>query len=142
MDEFGFVRYITSKAVSIVVEPAIIITNNELVVKKASARFRTVFVDGGIEDVLRKVRDSIHRGHVLLTHPLSGSIKPNETPYKTVLISETNGETIDIDSLRIIEQSIGSVDKFLHDVPTPEWPERIADDFRLIDYDLVRDLIS
>lgn len=33
-----------------------------------------------------KVRDRIHEGHLLLSHPLSGSVKPNETPYKSVMI--------------------------------------------------------
>lgn len=130
------------KAGSIMVEPAIIITNNELVLEKASKQFQTVFVDGSIMNVLYKVRDYIHRGHVLLTHPLSGSVKPNETPYKTVLISRNNGQTIDIDSLKIIESSIQSVEKFLHNVSTPAWPEGIMEDFRLIDFDLVSDLIE
>ncbi len=61
-------------------------------------------------DVLKYVRDRIHEGHKLLTHPLSGSVKPNETVYKTIMISDKQ-EVLDFDSLKLIEESIATAKK-------------------------------
>ena len=124
------------------VEPLIIITNNPMVMDKMSNRFETVFVDGMLMDVLKHVRDYVHKGHRLLTHPLSGSIKPNVTPYKTVLISYINGKTTDIESLSVIESSIHTAEKLMQSKEIPKWPEKVLDDFSLIDYDLIYHAIN
>lgn len=64
-----------------------IVTNNPLVVRELTGQYTVEFVDGTYHDVLVALRDQIHKGHRLYSHPLSGSVKPNETPYKSVLIS-------------------------------------------------------
>ena len=69
----------------------ILVTNNPLVEAQYSSRFRVVFLDTNLAGVLTHVRDCVHKGHKLLTHPLSGSVKPNETPYKSVLLSAAAG---------------------------------------------------
>lgn len=118
-------------------EKARVITNNSMVVQQMGGKFFIEFIDGGLMDVLKAVRDYIHKGHKLLTHPLMGSVKPNETPFKTVLISMVNGETIDMDSLNLIENSIQTAEKFIRIKKTPNWTEKILEDFRLIDFDLI-----
>ncbi len=82
--------------------------------------------------VLEAVRDRIHQGHRLLTHPLAGSVKPNENPYRSVVISQEVGE-LDFASLEIIESAIVTVRRFLRDRPIPDWPETILLDFQHID---------
>lgn len=124
------------------VDPVLIVTNNKMVVDKAGDRYNIEFVEGTLMDVLRLVRDYVHKGHRILTHPLSGSVKPNETPYKTVLISRANGQTIDMDSLLLIEDSIMTAEKFLKEKGTPDWPDEILSDFRFIDYDLISYVIN
>jgi hypothetical protein len=54
----------------------------------------------------------IHKGAKLITHPLMGSIKPNETPFRSIIVSEGEGTSLDIESLVIIESSIASAEKF------------------------------
>ena len=124
------------------IDPGIIITNNVMTKDKINKKFKIIFIEGELIEVLILTRDYIHKGHRLLTHPLMGSIKPNETPYKTVLISKANGETIDMDSLIIIESSIHTTEKFLNIKKTPNWPQNILDDFSLIDYDLIYNAIN
>jgi len=119
------------------IEPSIIVTNNQMIIEKLKDEYEILCVDGTLMDVLKKVRDYIHRGHRLLTHPLSGSVKPNETPYKTVLISRFNGETIDVNSLSLIENSICTAEKFIKMKNTPNWTPKILEDFKLIDFDLI-----
>ncbi len=119
----------------------ILITNNRYIWDKYKEHMEVLY-DEDIDymGILELVRDKIHKGHILLTHPLSGSIKPNETPYKTIMISKEIGE-LDMDSLNIIEESIYTARKFLKNRPTPNWTERVLDDFRTIDLSLVDNIM-
>ncbi len=120
----------------------IIITNNPYVKDKYEDEFKLVYLeDKGLLDVMEYVREKIHEGHILKTHPLSGSVKPNETPYKTILISESKGQ-LDMDSLAIIEESIISARKFQEIEKTPLWTESVLDDFRVIDLSLIENVIE
>ena len=69
-----------------------------------------------------------------LTHPLSGSVKPNETPYKSVIVSKEMG-AIDTGNLMIIENAIQACGKFQNkkDHYSPE----VYEDFQLIDWTLL-----
>ena len=115
---------------------AVVITNNLKVKQKYDKEYNVEFVDGSLLDVLIMVRDRIHEGHKLLTHPLAGSIKPNETPYKSVLISCNKGD-LDLDSLLMISSNIETVQKFINIKRPIEWKEKILEDFMVIDLDLI-----
>ena len=120
----------------------ILITNNEYVYVKYKDEFEIIYREEFTYlDVLEYVRDKVHNGHELLTHPLSGSVKPNETPYKTIMISDKK-DVLDFNSLKIIEDSIETFKKFRTNKPTPNWPESILDDFRVIDLSLIDNAIS
>lgn len=82
----------------------LIITNNPQVPEKLS-HLEVLSVEGSVLDLYIRVRDHIHKGHSLITHPLSGSLKPGKIPYKSVILS---GERQDLDliSLQLIESSI------------------------------------
>ncbi len=115
---------------------AVVITNNPEVKRKYDKEYSVKFIDGSLLDVLIVVRDKIHEGHKLLTHPLAGSVKPNETPYKSVLISYDK-EDLDLDSLIMISSSIETVQKFINIKKPIKWEEKILKDFREIDLDLI-----
>lgn len=119
------------------IEPIIVITNNPMSKENLGNRYVTEFVDGSTIEVLKKVRDYIHKGHTLLTHPLMSSIKPNETPYRTVIISKNKKITIEPDSLKYIEEGIYATEKFIEKFGIANWNEKILEDFQLIDYDLI-----
>lgn len=115
----------------------ILITNNTLVRDEYQDDMEVVYLDSlDFLEVLTIVRDKVHVGHRLLTHPLTGSVKPNETPFKSVIISEEIGE-MDFDSLHMIEQSTLTAKKFLDQKKIKNWPEEILKDFRTIDYSLI-----
>ena len=119
----------------------LIVTNNKLVVRNYSA-YPILFVEGGIYNVLEKVKKAIvDQKKTLFTHPLSSSLKPNETVYKTIILSSTSGQYVDLGSLELIENAINVCDKFKKNSSTPVWPGKILDDFALIDYDLVNNII-
>lgn len=95
----------------------------------------------GYLDVLYKVRGFIHLGHTLLTHPLSGSIKPSETPYKSVVLSEKPGK-LDYQSMEIIEDSIGMAKQMIDGSRKRVYTDKIRDDFQLVDYTLLKNALE
>ena len=116
----------------------IILTNNPDV--EESLKDKNVLrIDGTYRDVLIRARDLVHQGHRLLTHPLMGSLKPNETPYRTIAVSSEKS-ALDTDSLLLIENAIETFDKFAQ-VTRPDrginTPERMLADFRMIDLSLI-----
>ncbi|NLY44951.1 MAG: GrdX protein [Tissierella sp.] len=120
----------------------ILITNNYKVYKKYRDHIDITYDQNFTYlEILEYTRDKIHQGHELLTHPLSGSIKPNETPYKSILISKKrNG--LDFNSLSIIEESIKTTEKFLNDKITPNWTDKVLEDFKVIDLSLIENVID
>lgn len=119
------------------IEPVIIVTNNPMSREKLSDNHAIDYIEGGTMDVFKAVRDYIHMGHKLLTHPLMSSIKPNETPYRTVVISKGKGEAVDMQSLNYIEEGIYATEKFTKKFGIPNWNEQVLEDFQVIDYDLI-----
>lgn len=89
----------------------LIVSNNPLVRDTYQDKYNVEYFDVNYVDLLNKVKNYCEEGHKILSHPLSGSVKPKETPYKSVLVSKNKGE-IDINSLRIIINSLDSCDKF------------------------------
>jgi len=121
----------------------ILITNNVIVYERFGDPNKTknlkecIYLNGGTyKEVLEKVRKMIHGGHELLTHPLSGSIKPNETPYRSVLVSAAAG-ILDFDSLRIIEESIQTAEKFMAIAKPRNYSEKHHNDFMTIDFHVI-----
>ena len=123
----------------------ILVTNNPLVQAQYQDDFRVIFLDTDLIGVLTHTRDKIHNGHQLLTHPLSGSLKPNESPYKSVLLTEeikqpdpqskTNQHPkTDTQSVTIIEESIITAKKF----PQKTIPEEHLKDMQTVDLSLIR----
>lgn len=118
-----------------------IITNNNKVYEKYKNDYSINFIDGGFKDVLIITRNKIHEGYELLTHPLSSSIKPNETPYKSIIISDNKGN-INYDSLIIIENSIIAYDKFNNMKVYNNYSEKIIEDFKLIDLTVLESALN
>ena len=68
---------------------AILITNNDRVYDKYKDKLDCIYAKD-YEDTLIKVRDHVYEKHQLLTHPQASSLKPNQTPYRSVLIYPTD----------------------------------------------------
>ena len=110
----------------------IIITNNDMVYNKYKDQYNIELYDCSIKDIMLKVRDRIHEGFKMLTHPLSSSIKPNESLYKSIMISDEKS-ILDYDSLLIIENGIMTCDKFNKIKYNIVYTDKIIEDFKLID---------
>jgi hypothetical protein len=113
----------------------IVVTNNPLVIKKLVG-YEVDYHQTCYLGVLVKVRDRVHLGHALLTHPLAGSVKPNDTPYRSVVMSREAGSLIE-SALSIIEDSIETYKKFSKRSDKGVYSESVLMDFQYIDYDLI-----
>ena len=111
-----------------------IITNNPLVVRCLGDYYQIEYHEISFREILVKVRDLVYEGYELHTHPIAGSVKPNETPYKSIVVSKKK-KTFNMEHAELCANAIITFDKF-----TPiGWtlPERILQDFQLIDYTLL-----
>ena len=76
-------------------------------------------------DILDIVKKKLQNGYELSTHPLCGSIKPNETPYRSILI--TKAKELDVNGIIIIDEAIETYKKFQNNMKTPLWIDRVLD---------------
>lgn len=129
----------------------LIVTNNKKVNEAYGQGERNFSVDYipyqvgvGYDIVLQKSREYLHKGgYKLETHPLSGSVKPNETPFKTVVLSLRPTKDLDMDGLMIMEDSIATFSKFRKKQDQIyDWPEKILEDFSEIDFSLITGAIE
>ena len=91
-------------------------------------------------DILDIVKKKLQDGYALATHPLCGSIKPNETPYRSVLINTT--KELDINGIIIVDEAIETYKKFQKNLKTPLWIDRVLKDFRTIDCNILLQTIE
>ncbi len=112
----------------------IVVTNNPLVKKELNDKENICYFEVTYREILMKVRDYIYEGYTLLSHPLSGSVKPGETPYKSILISSKKNK-LDIQSIKLIEQALETYKKF--NDRTEGLRDDILSDFQIVDMTLL-----
>lgn len=117
-----------------------IITNNPLVPEKLAKAHDIAYHEISYEEILKKVRDRIHEGHRLLSHPLSGSVKPKETPYKSIIITKGKEMKPDLESLELIENAIEASEKFVFKADL--YGAQVYKDFQLIDWTLLKSALE
>lgn len=122
----------------------IIITNNDKIKDKYNKYFEVDYLDISYIDILYKVKDKIYDGFVLLTHPMAGSLKPNQTPYKSVMLSSKDNLIISNNyttNISLIENSLLHAKTFLKNKSTPKWDEKSLNDFKTIDLSLIENVV-
>ena len=117
-----------------------LITNNPKFIEENLKDIEIEYLDVSYIDILRKVRDYVHENWEIVTHPLYGSVKPNEPIYRTIVIKENN--SLDITSVNLISDAILTFKKFRNNREVPQWTDRVKDDFSVIDHDLIINTIN
>ena len=90
----------------------------------------------GAVPVLEKVRDLVHLGHHLLTHPFAGSVKPNENPFKSVVITKGHFG-VDYQSVQIVEGCLDVARRMVKERPYRNFSIQVISDLQLIDKSLL-----
>lgn len=116
-----------------------ILTNNPLVTERLGPDVPVEYLQCSYKSLLEAARDRIHLGARLLSHPLSGSVKPGETPYKSVILTKGKGD-VDEQSLELIENAILACAKFQQ--RCDRYPPSVDLDCRLIDWTLLEGALA
>ena len=83
-------------------EKVTLVTNNDRVYEKYREDMEVLLLDS-YRDVLLKVRDLVYDRHILLTHPQASSLKPNQTPYRSIMVYP-KGEEDNMKDIMMIEK--------------------------------------
>lgn len=127
----------------------VIFTNNPMVKAELSDDYELIFKELPFKEFLEFLGDKVLEGYPLLTHPLSGSVKPGETPYKSVLMAKrplsrcANGcescEELNF-SEKLISNALTSYEKFK--LRPDRFASDVLKDLQLIDLTLIKSAIE
>lgn len=121
-------------------ENAIIVTNNDRVAEKY-IDVTNIEMCETYEDVLLKTRDLVYNKHILLTHPQASSLKPNQTPFRSIIVYP-KGEDDNIKDVMMIDKCIQVYNEWQEISPSPEaYKEKVANDFKTIDLSVIDNVI-
>lgn len=113
-----------------------VVTNNPLIREALESSIAvSYYAEDSHRDLLERVRDLVHSGYRILTHPLAGSVKPWETPYRSVMITTDREDKTDMLSLEVIEQALFAIEK---SETRPVLEEKVLKDFQLVDLSLIQ----
>ncbi|HMA58783.1 MAG TPA: GrdX family protein [Halanaerobiales bacterium] len=119
----------------------ILITNNPKVKNKYEEKNIKISFMDNIESIFKEVRDYIHQGYILISHPLAGSVKPFQNPYRSIILRGNKG--LDFDSLKTYENSYEKYQQFKEKKKSKsELPADILDDYQVIDLSLIESAIQ
>ena len=116
-------------------EKCTIVTNNDRVADKYKDIMKVELVNS-YEEVLIKARDMVYDRHRLLTHPQAGSLKPNQTPYRSIIVYPSDNSS-NMDDVMMIEKAIETFNKFREIKETPKYEEKIANNYKIIDLSMI-----
>lgn len=114
---------------------SLIITNNPAVKDKYE---KVIFINGSVEDTLIKVRDMVHQGYELISHPLAASLRMMYSPYRSVILGKQH-EKVDPLYVEIIEDSII---KYKRHTDHRKKDEPNSDDYQKVDLVLLESALS
>ncbi|GFN22382.1 GrdX family protein [Thermanaeromonas sp. C210] len=118
-------------------ERVLIITNNPDI---KPVRGRVLFVPEGPLSVLREAQKLIFRGYTLLSHPLMGSLKPWQNPYRSVVLLKPPGRPAGLDTRSIIlmGNAIAMMEAREREVGSQrDYDGETLEDFRRLDRELL-----
>lgn len=118
----------------------ICITNNK---DLAECLHETNFVNGPAISVLTRGRDLIHLGWRLEASPLYGNLKPNQQPYRTLVLKcqkGTPGVQADNYSLQLIESAIAIYSDSVTREPG-DMTDDIESDYKYVDFALMEETL-
>lgn len=112
----------------------LIISNNSLV--KDLDEMEISLLPGNVPAVISRAFSLAAVGHRLLSHPLMGSIKPNQNPFKSILMSRQM-LPVDQPSLTVLNTCLEKTEAMLENRPLLHIQDEVANDYQLLDFELL-----
>jgi hypothetical protein len=110
---------------------------------------RLQYLCGTPLDVLTAARDAIHMGSELLTHPLYGNLRPNQQPFRSILLrnftqNERNfGKAAYLESISRIEEAVLLYRGYGNRLLDPkQLPPSLREDHAFVDTELMRESLT
>lgn len=113
----------------------LIVSNNPMVKEKFD---NVYFVEGTSRELLEKVRDMVHSGSELLTHPLGASLRMMFSPCFSLVVKEKHGRLNQFHT-EIIESSI---EKYNQHMGVREEDVKNSKDYAVVDYKLLESALG
>lgn len=120
-------------------EDLLVVTNNPLVRRQID--IETCWIEGDCQEVIRQVYNRVAMGHLLVSHPLAGSIKPNQNPYKSILITKITGE-VDMEGLKLTENCLRKAEELMENKIRIDLQAAYEYDLQLVDQGLIRSALQ
>ena len=121
-----------------------ILTNNPMVLGKFSSSHEVLFFDISAKEILGKAAEMIAEGDTILNHPLYGSIKPNETPYRTILLKKKGDSSFTQitkeESTELIVKALRAYEKFTD--KKGQIPREVLKDYQVVDLALASSAVE
>lgn len=109
----------------------IVITNNSIFKNRED----TIYIDGDFIDVLKSVRDHMHKGYLAISHPLPASIRMILSPVRSVIMVDSyTDQNLYNKTLEIVENSIISYTNTMG-IRKPDYKN--IEDYKIIDKNLL-----
>lgn len=118
------------------------ITNND---KVAECVDEARFVEGNAISVLIMARDMVHQGWKLVASPLYGNFKPNQQPYRTIVLSREKNDirdTVDVYSLQLMETAMKIYGECEIKRMPGDMPGQIDRDYKYVDFALMKETLG
>jgi len=126
----------------------VLVTNNPCFQQSVDLS-RLQLLCGTSLDVLIVVRDSIHLGSDLLTHPLYGNLRPNQQPFRSILLRNSAqkdrnfGASTYLDSISTIEEAVLLYRSYGNRLQVPgSLPDAMREDYAFVDSELMRESLT
>ena len=126
----------------------VLITNNPCFQQSVDLS-RLQFFCGTSLDVLIAARDAVHLGSDLLTHPLYGNLRPNQQPFRSILLQnparkERNfGAAANFESISRIEEAVLLYRSYGTSLIEAEsLPDDTREDYAFVDSELMRESLT
>ena len=109
----------------------IVITNNSIF----KDREDTIYIEGDFIDVLKSVRDYMHKGYLAISHPLPASIRMILSPVRSVIMVDNySDQELYNKTLEIVESSIISYTNTMS-IRKPDYKN--TEDYKITDKNLL-----
>ena len=129
----------------------VLVTNNPCF-QQSIGSSRLLFLHGTPLDVLTAARDAIHLGSELLTHPLYGNLRPDQQPFRSILLrnlalNEKNRKNSSaafyLESVSMIEEAVLLYRSYGNRLLAPGClPCSVRRDYASVDSELIRESLT
>ena len=122
-----------------------IVTNNPMVYEKYNndGPIGVDFMEGASYlDVLMNVRNKVQSRWRLISHPQASNLKPTESPFKSIVVTDRFEVYDYLKEVELIEQAIFGYEKLTAGTTKPVWKEHYFRDYQLIDLDTMESVFS